>query len=70
MNTYLFPIYAVILGVVIAIQKFLKDIKLGPFKLPMITYPDCQACDCGDTYVPPSISSEERICVAFNLNPN
>jgi hypothetical protein len=51
--------WGIFLGVVIAIQKFLKDIKLGPFKLPMITYPDCQACDCGDTYVPPSISSEE-----------
>ena len=51
--------WGIFLGVVNAIQKFLKDIKLGPFKLPMITYPDCQACDCGDTYVPPSISSEE-----------
>jgi hypothetical protein len=26
-----------------------KENELGPIKLPMITYPECQACDCGTT---------------------
>ena len=37
------------LGVIIGI--FFKEItgfKFGPFKLPMVTYPDCSACDCGE----------------------
>jgi hypothetical protein len=44
--------------VVKAAEKFLQGIKIPPFKLPMITYPDCQACDCGSTYIPPSANSE------------
>ena len=48
-------------------QKFLKGVKLPPFKLPMITYPDCQACNCDDTYIPPSISSEEPTPVSALL---
>ena len=27
----------------------------------MITYPDCQACDCGNTYIPPSTNSESSV---------
>ena len=30
-----------------------KDKELGPIKLPMITYPECQACDCGTTQSAP-----------------
>lgn len=53
--------WAALLVVVNLAKKFLQGIKIPPFKLPMITYPDCQACDCGNTYIPPSTNSESSV---------
>ena len=36
---------AIVLFLIINFNKIIKY-KFGRFKLPMITYPDCQACDC------------------------
>ena len=45
-----------------------KENELGPIKLPMITYPECQACDCGTTnnnnsgnIIPPVVVPETGI---------
>ena len=43
------------------IEKFLKGIKIGPITLPMVTYPDCQACECD----PPSFTSTVAAGDAF-----
>jgi hypothetical protein len=43
------------------IKEFIDKIKIPSFKIPMITYPDCQACNCGDNYIPPSTTSESSI---------
>jgi hypothetical protein len=60
--------WTTLLIVVNRLKKFIEGIKLPPFKLPMITYPDCQACDCGSTYVPPSVSSNSSIAASGLLS--
>jgi len=54
-------LWAFLLSKVKEIKKFLDGVKIPSFKIPMITYPDCQACDCGNTYIPPSTSSESSV---------
>ena len=54
-------IWGALLVIVNRLKKFIEGVKLPPFKLPMITYPDCQACDCRSTYIPPSVSSNSSI---------
>jgi hypothetical protein len=37
-------------------ERFIETIDFPPLKLPMIIYPDCQACDCGSEILTPDPS--------------
>lgn len=46
-------LYGALIAILIAKFKQITAYKFGRFKLPMITYPECQACDCnGETTSP------------------
>jgi hypothetical protein len=46
--------WTTLLVVVNKMKKFFEGVKLGPITLPMITYPDCQACECDTPNITPS----------------
>jgi len=46
----------------ILLLPFRKVEKVGTIKLPMITWPDCQACDCGSTQ-PENLNYSESVLV-------
>jgi hypothetical protein len=46
----------------ILLLPFRKVEKVGTIKLPMITWPDCQACDCGSTQ-PETLNYSESVLV-------
>ena len=51
-------------GLTIAFFKQITSKDLPPLKLPMLTYPDCSACDCGES----TISEGESLTGEFNIS--
>jgi hypothetical protein len=48
-------LWTVLAVAVLALGRRIKNYKFGRFKLPMITYPDCQACDCDPETTSPGL---------------
>jgi hypothetical protein len=46
------------------IKKFIDKVYLPPFKLPMVTYPDCQACECDSQTTQSPTDSVESLLVS------
>jgi hypothetical protein len=46
------------------IKKFIEQLRFGPFKLPMVTYPDCQACECDPEILQSSTNATESFLVS------
>ena len=57
-------VWTILLFKVRTIKRFIEELSFGPFKLPMVTYPDCQACECDSDILQSSTNATESFLIS------